>query len=106
MPYKDPAKQAEYLADHNRRNRPGIAARKLARRRAVAAQVNAYKLAKGCERCDYDRCAEALEAHHVGVKNFEISDAIRRSMSFERILVELALCIILCANCHAEEHAA
>ena len=63
---------------------------------------------KGCEcsYCGYSKCQSALEFHHTdpSEKDFGIS-AKGYTKSFEKMKVELDKCILLCANCHREEHA-
>lgn len=59
-----------------------------------------------CQRCGYDKCTAALQFHHVNPeeKTFGISGSgVTRSL--ETQLNEISKCILLCANCHAEEHA-
>lgn len=53
-------------------------------------------------KCGYDVNSCALEFHHVGDKEFEISDAINKSWEF--LKKELDKCILLCSNCHRIEH--
>lgn len=62
-----------------------------------------YKGGK-CEHCGYNRCLQALQFHHRDpeLKDFGIASA--RSWTWERLEEELDKCILLCANCHAEEH--
>lgn len=62
-----------------------------------------YKGGK-CERCGYDKCIEAMHFHHKDPtqKDFTISG---KSWSKERLKQEVDKCELLCANCHAEEHA-
>lgn len=57
-----------------------------------------------CQHCGYDRCIQALEFHHIDptCKDFAISSG--NTVAFEKIKVELDKCILLCANCHREEH--
>lgn len=55
-----------------------------------------------CSRCGYDKCYEALDFHHKnGEKDFAISSI---SKSWKSVLIEIKKCILLCANCHREEH--
>jgi len=63
-----------------------------------------YKLAKGCARCGYNRCARALAYHHKekGGKEYNMSQFARSWKIAEQ---ELMKCIILCHNCHMELHA-
>ena len=63
--------------------------------------VRDYKLSKGCEICGYNKCEDALEFHHNGDKEFNISD----SKSLKRVKEEIKKCILLCSNCHRELHA-
>lgn len=61
-----------------------------------------YKGGKCC-RCGYNKCLSSLHLHHTDPteKEFTISS---KSYSWERIKEELNKCILLCANCHGEEH--
>jgi transposase len=56
-----------------------------------------------CVLCGYGRCAAALHFHHVDpeTKEFHISmHGVTRSLA--RARAEMAKCVLLCANCHAE----
>ena len=56
-----------------------------------------------CVLCGYDRCAAALQFHHLDPdqKAFHLSrQGVTRSWS--RALAEAEKCALLCANCHAE----
>jgi hypothetical protein len=57
--------------------------------------------------CGYNKCIEALEFHHLDKdeKEEKPSQVILR-WSFERAKKELDKCILVCANCHREIHAA
>lgn len=63
-----------------------------------------YKGGK-CQQCGYDKCDAALEFHHMDPTQKDFGIASRgHTRSFERIKIELDKCIMLCANCHREEH--
>ena len=76
-----------------------------ARRKKVRSMAIAYKGGR-CERCGYDRCADALEFHHrdPDQKDFSISSK-GYTRSWERVKMEMDKCVMLCANCHRELHA-
>jgi len=60
-----------------------------------------------CSKCGYDSCIEALEFHHLDPEIKEKRNngrGIDRRKSFENQKSELDKCILLCANCHREEH--
>ena len=57
-----------------------------------------------CTVCGYDKCREALEWHHIDPSTKDITPAKVFSRSYDRILEELSKCVLLCANCHREEH--
>ncbi len=75
------------------------------RRRKLREQAVEYMGGK-CQRCGYKTCIEALDFHHLDPreKEFGIS-ASGMTRSWERIKTELNKCIMICANCHREEHA-
>lgn len=63
-----------------------------------------YKLSKGCSVCGYNKCAAALDFHHNGDKDFNISRGESQNYGLIKIRKEIDKCIILCKNCHAELH--
>ena len=60
-----------------------------------------------CSSCGYDRNLAALTWHHLdaGRKSFHLDLRSLSNRSEQDVLRELAKCILLCANCHAETHA-
>lgn len=59
-----------------------------------------------CCICKYNKCQEALALHHRDPLQKDIAlGAIRASpRSWERIIVELRKCVLICHNCHTELH--
>ena len=75
------------------------------RRNAKAVLV---KLCGGkCVKCGYNKCLNALEFHHTNPENksFSIGKELGRK-GIDALKAEAAKCFLLCANCHAEFHAA
>jgi len=62
-----------------------------------------YKGGK-CTKCGYDKSVTALHFHHIDfrAKSFDISANI--SKKWDTLQNELDKCILLCMNCHFEEH--
>jgi hypothetical protein len=58
-----------------------------------------------CSRCQYSKCIEALEFHHVdpSQKDFSLSST-GVTRSWDSIKKELDKCILVCSNCHREIH--
>lgn len=56
-----------------------------------------------CSRCGYSKCITALQFHHLdpSEKDFNVGAKIK---SWDKIKEEVDKCILLCSNCHAEEH--
>jgi hypothetical protein len=70
------------------------------------AYVDRVKRFKGCRVCKYKKCSTALEFHHLdsASKKSSISRLAQDEYSLATIKTELRKCVILCANCHREEH--
>jgi len=89
---------------------PRITPREIELRRAGKARlqqtrqmmVRDLKLRRGCVDCGYNAHAEALHFDHLpGVeKRGKVCD-LRRNNSIEALLLEIAKCEVVCANCHA-----
>lgn len=73
-------------------------------RRSRAKRAAVEYLGGSCRHCGYDRCIQALEFHHTDPtqKDFQLSNAFRCSL--KDVKEELDKCILLCSNCHREEH--
>jgi 5-methylcytosine-specific restriction endonuclease McrA len=72
-------------------------------RRTVKLKAVEYMGGK-CSYCGYSKSLRALEFHHLDPtqKDFQISKA--SNPSWENVKEELKKCVMLCSNCHAEEH--
>ena len=57
-----------------------------------------------CSRCGYDKNIVSLQFHHLDPTKKDFAISSYRSIS-DKVKKELDKCIILCANCHTEEHA-
>jgi hypothetical protein len=59
-----------------------------------------------CQICNYNKCNEALDLHHIDPVIKEMSFGAMRASpkSWLKISEELKKCILLCANCHREIH--
>ena len=60
-----------------------------------------------CELCGYARYVGALQFHHCDAQQKDFQIAAYRQQGFTaKVRAELDKCKLLCANCHAETHAA
>ena len=61
-----------------------------------------YKGGK-CQLCGYNKCIRSLIFHHrdPNEKDFGITG---KTISFDKLKIEVDKCDLLCANCHGEEH--
>lgn len=76
---------------------------RVSRRRRKVKRILVAEAGGHCALCGYDRCVAALHFHHVdpSSKRFHLSmHGAARSLASAR--VEMAKCVLLCANCHAE----
>lgn len=60
----------------------------------------------GCGICGYNRCNRSLDLHHINAetKYFDLSHVIANCKSWNKIVIELRKCVLLCRNCHGEYH--
>jgi hypothetical protein len=73
-------------------------------RRNLKLKAIKYKGGK-CIKCGFDSCPTAMAFHHTdpSKKDFNLA-AKGTTRSFDKIKKELDKCVLLCLNCHAEEH--
>lgn len=57
-----------------------------------------------CSKCGYDKNLAALSFHHIGEKSHKLDMRSLSNRTMERVMKEFANCVLLCANCHMEEH--
>jgi len=76
------------------------------RHAALKSEINHYKISCGCQNCSYNFSPAALDFHHIDdtFKEANISTMLKNSVSRTKIWQEIKKCIVLCANCHREEH--
>ena len=75
--------------------------------RAVSRKLELVELLGGkCQACGYSKNLAALQFHHLNPneKQFKLGHRMLSNRSWDAILKEVQKCILLCANCHAEEH--
>lgn len=57
-----------------------------------------------CANCGYSNYYGALEFHHTTPEEKDVDWGKLRLRSWDKITFELDKCVMLCANCHREEH--
>ena len=57
-----------------------------------------------CSKCGYNKNLAALQFHHLDPTQKEYSFSQLKLYKWEIVIKELKKCIMLCSNCHAEEH--
>jgi hypothetical protein len=71
------------------------------RRRAEAREyVRKLKEASPCRDCERSKPSAAMDFDHVGAKRENVSWLVSRGVTLSRLKEEIALCEIVCANCH------
>lgn len=105
MPFKDAEKQKREQASWYQRNKRRLIEAQAKRRAEFRRRVYDYKKTQKCELCP-ESDPICLDFHHrdPATKEYEISEAAQKNISFERVLVEIQKCAVLCANCHRKQH--
>jgi len=92
----------ERLASSNRRYRAKHPERRAKAHNARRDRLAARKLARGCDKCGYNKSASALDFHHRDPTT-KVLNVSGTHYAWSRVEAEIAKCDILCANCHREE---
>lgn len=74
--------------------------------RAFKHMLVGYKGGK-CEICGYNKCEGALEFHHINPEEKDIQISkwdFNYNQDINKYLAEVDKCMLLCANCHREQH--
>jgi hypothetical protein len=63
------------------------------------------KVGKMCATCG-EKHPACLDFHHSdpSLKEFSVAEAVSRGLSRDKIIKEMAKCVVLCANCHRKHH--
>lgn len=113
--YKNPEKRKRYQREYKkiymrqyRKNNPTILKNDIKRRKKKRKErkLLAIKL-KGnrCQKCGYKKNYAALEFHHFdGKKEHWTTERNFLNWRKEKFLKELKKVLLLCSNCHKEEH--
>jgi hypothetical protein len=59
----------------------------------------------GCGICGYNRYPGSLVFHHINPEEKDFAFGRFRSLGWNRIVLEVRKCVMLCSNCHGEVHA-
>jgi len=59
-----------------------------------------------CCICGYDKCFRSLDLHHLdpNKKEIGIGQIMANPTKWQKIVLELKKCVLLCSNCHGEYH--
>lgn len=98
-------RQSEYQKTHYQKKKQYYKDKADERRKKVRKDFDEFKSTLSCEKCGETHIS-CLDFHHNNPdeKDMEISQAVHRSWSKEKIEKELAKCTVLCANCHRKLH--
>lgn len=100
MDYKDPEYHKQKSRDHYKKYKKQYDARNKLQRDVTRKMLNKIKSA-GCTRCS-EKDVRCIDFHHIKGKDKKLSSMW--GWNQERVLHEVAKCILLCANCHRKEH--
>lgn len=115
MPYRDKEKLSSYRKQYYEKNKDSAHQyylenkEKYKKRNSLAKErnrtfINQFKLENGCSKCGYNKHPSALDFHHKNDKKDGIARMVNSSLSLSAIQEEMSKCVLLCSNCHREEH--
>ena len=107
MPFKDKETKKQYQKQYHQKwysdNKKTQREKQSKRSRETRTWFAEYKATLKCNRC-IESHPSCLEFHHVDEKNDLVSTLVANAASKDRIMKEVALCEVLCSNCHRKEH--
>lgn len=93
-----------YAKAHYEKNKKAYIAKNTQNKQNKATEWLAYKAALSCSICGEHHPA-CLDFHHVdGSQKENTAGYLARDGSKEALALEIAKCIVLCANCHRKHH--
>lgn len=102
---KDHELEKQYKREWYYRNRQRIIDANKARKQEIKQWFEIYRSTLKCTRCGFDHPA-VLDFHHLdpSEKEANVVIMVHEGYAKERILEEIAKCIVVCANCHRIIH--
>jgi len=88
------AKSREELSNYER----------VKRRRRHLKMLAVAMLGGKCIRCGYHRSLRAMDFHHPDPDGKDFSVSTNANRAWSKMKAEVAKCVLLCSNCHREEH--
>lgn len=94
---------------YNKRGRPASECKKCFNKRTIKNTTGRKKKIldelniHACQICQYSKCIGALEFHHID-PDTKVKHVTPHRVGFKKALEEAKKCMVLCANCHREEH--
>ena len=110
MAYKNPEDQKLAQQRHYQANKSVYIERakagKIKSKKRNKKFADRYKKLCKCGRCGYDKYARVLEFHHTNGedKDVAVANMVQNCVGMEKLKAEIRKCVVLCANCHREEH--
>lgn len=98
--------QVPDIKNRYQQNRNRYAKRIKERRKETVEWYREYKRKLACKHCGYNSHFIAIDLHHVDSedKEMNLSEAVRKGWSREKLIKEIEKCVPLCANCHRILH--
>lgn len=101
MPYKDPQKQKIAQAAWYQYNKISLSEKQRLRRSDNRDFIRKYKEENSeCADCKISYPPHVLDFDHLGDKKFTISGFGKVNKTVDEIMLEIAKCDVVCANCH------
>ncbi len=91
-----------YHKQHYEANKQRYLEKAVRRKRALQAEVWAYKESHSCKDCDESYAHYVMDFDHVRGEKIENVSAMARMGSTQKVWDEIKKCELVCSNCHRE----